>query len=285
MILGQHINKLDVAGWPTAINPKLIRVATLHWHQIETAPGVYDWTKADAIFSKIPAGTRVILANSGTPRFYSARPNEAGNAVFPIGTLAEPSDYGKFRAYLALLKQRYPAITQVEGPNEPGAGSGYCSSTMPAILDWQRAVWMEFSGSTKVISAPVVLTDSGFDTLAGLMATQGMDYIGVHFYSSTLDPAELDAAFYRVRQIVDRSGNKDKPIWVTEFGFNLPPYGVMRFPDLPVAVQIAVLKSHLPVLAKHAAASVFFAYDDPDYGFKGVTDTEIAWRAIQIALG
>lgn len=286
MILGQHYLKLHETGavYPTAMSPKLLRVATLHWHDIETAPGVFNWTKADAIFSKIPAGISVILANSGMPRFYSARPNEAGNAVFPTGTLAEPApDFSTFRNYLRALKQRYPAIKYIEGPNEPGPKSGYCSSAMPAILDAQRAVWQECSGIS-VISAPVILTEEGFDTLKGLMATQGMHMVGIHFYSTKLDPMELDAALYRVRQIIDRSGNAGKPIAITELGCNLPPYGPVRLRDLPAVVQAAFWESHLPVAAKYAAVVVPFAYDDADYGWQGNPTVEAVMNTVGLRL-
>lgn len=289
MILGQHYNKLHEAGavWPTAMNPKLIRVATLHWHDIETAPGVFNWTKADAIFSKIPAGVSVILACSGTPRFYSARPNEAGNSVFPTGTLAEPLDYMKYRNFIAVMKQRYPAITHVEGPNEPGPGSGYCSSAMPAILDWQRANWQETFTTGKphtAISPPVILTDSGFATLAGIVGgTTGMHMIGVHYYSTTLNPDEFEATLFRVRQIIDaNSGSRGKPIAITELGCNLPPYGVVRLRDLPPAVQAAFWESHLPVAAKYAAIVCPFACDDADHGWQGNATVEAVMNKQQL---
>ena len=283
MILGQHYNKLHElgAGWTTSMSPRLVCVATLHWPDIEISPGLFYFSKSDAVFSKIPDGVEVILSNSGTPRFYSSRPNEDGNAVFQTGTLAEPVDFRKFRTYLRTMKKRYPAIKYVEGPNEPGPGSGYCSSAMPEILNWQRAVWQEFGSSLNVISAPVILTEDGFDTLKGLMATQGLHTVGVHFYSTKLDPMELETALYRVRQIIDRSGNTGKPIAITEMGCNPPPYGIARLRDLPSAVQTSFWESHIPVAAKYAAIIIPFAYDDTDHGWKGNNMVESAMNNLQ----
>ncbi len=289
MILGQHLNKLHEPGasWPTAISPKLIRVATLHWHQIETASGVFDWSKADAIFSKIPAGVKVILANSGTPAFYSARPNEAGNAVFPKGTLAEPLDYGKFTAYIKTILQRYPSIAYVEGINEPGVGSGYFSGNNAAVVEMQRAanlavLQLALADRIKVISAPVVLNDIGFSVLDGLN-TGAMDYIGCHFYDSTLRVSDFEGWLWRLRDFLRRRGgqNKDKPIFVTEWGWNAPPYGLVRFPDVPAAFQTAMIQEYAEVASRYCAGLVNFAYDDIDYGWQGNVVVEAMINALQ----
>lgn len=289
MILGQHINSLHLSGinWPTVINPKIIRIATLHWHQIETSPGYFNWSKADAIFSKIPTGVKAIVANSGTPVFYSARPDELGNYVFPTGTLAEPTDYTKLTNYWRTLRDRYKdKIGYIEGPNEPETGA-YFSGNSTALIEMQRAtnkIIFDPGNTVKIISAPILLNDKGYPSLESLMTTGAMDIIGCHFYANTLDIEELYGALWRLKDLLKRKGgqNANKPVMITEWGWNLPGNGgVAKFHDLSSATQISLLQSYTAVINQYNADAVFFAYDDTDYGFMGNTVTEVAWNTLQ----
>lgn len=293
MILGHHINSLSKPGfaWPATINPtntKIVRFAAgMHWHLIEKSPGVYDWTAIDAMFAKLPLGVKVIAAQSGTPVFYSARPTEPGNAVFPTGTLAEPADYTNLQNYWTAFLTRYaPRVYGIEGPNEPGVGSAYFSGDSTAILESQRATYRPTLGfpGVECISATVVLDDRGFASLSALMNTQAMTKIGVHFYASKYDITELRYTLYRLQDLLARSGaNAKKRVIITEFGFNAPPHGLLNFRDLPAPAQIALLQSYLAVVHEFDMDAIYFAVDDPmSYGFLGRPDVEAAFSSMQV---
>jgi hypothetical protein len=50
------------------------------WRQIETAPGVYNFTAVDADVAKAEAlGKRILLNLAGTPTFWASKPTQTGS--------------------------------------------------------------------------------------------------------------------------------------------------------------------------------------------------------------
>src|SRR3989304_7738143 len=137
MILGATLTRLSRPDglWPTAINPQTVRIPTLPWYDIETAPGAYNWTKADTIFSKIPTDVEVMLAFSGIAPCYSMRPEETYlNKSFPNGTQTAPTDLMALDRYIWELLTKYK-IDFLEGWNEPNASF---TGTMDELVEIQR---------------------------------------------------------------------------------------------------------------------------------------------------
>ena len=61
------------------------------WRNVETSPGVYNFSKADAFVAALPAATKIIVTIYGTPQFYARYPNEPGMWPSWPGSLSPPS--------------------------------------------------------------------------------------------------------------------------------------------------------------------------------------------------
>ena len=71
--------------------------AGVQWNQVETSPGVYDWSRLDSLVSAAQAhGTEVTLVLAMTPSFYAG----------PAANLP-PTDLADYAAYVRAVMARY----------------------------------------------------------------------------------------------------------------------------------------------------------------------------------
>jgi hypothetical protein len=98
------VHDTDAASWP-ALSVGSIRLwdAGVSWREIETSPGVYDFTRLDAQVARAnAAGAEVTLVLGMTPDFYATG---AG------GKTSMPSDPTAWTNYVRAVVQRYGAKT------------------------------------------------------------------------------------------------------------------------------------------------------------------------------
>lgn len=284
MILGATLTRLSRPDglWPTGISPRTVRIPTLHWYDVETALGVYDWTKADAIFGKIPADVEVLLAFSGIAPCYSMRPDEAyRNKSFPNGTQTAPTDLAALARYIRELLVRYPQIKFVEGWNEPNASF---TGTIDELVEIQRTINSTVRAYNRINGTDIkVLSPKwGFDPV-GIMAfeeffgrTGAYDIIAFHSTPKTLDPMEFHCMMFQLKQLRQRFPKiADRPWWSVEGGWH-------GFSAMPTEQQISLLQMAHSILSPYADRWYHFAYDEATMGFMGNAAVEAAFNGLNL---
>lgn len=110
------------------------------WSKIEYSPGLYDWEDMDKwVDTHHQAGRDMLHVLWGTPKFYSARPNEIGAyGEGSLGASAEPSDMTRWSAYCTAVARRYVGKIKYydvwNEPNESNNGSDLPNPTNPCYF-------------------------------------------------------------------------------------------------------------------------------------------------------
>lgn len=234
-----------VTGEPLPGQPQLARLGrgevgtlriNLPWGSVQSGPGdPYDWSRYDALIgSAAENGIRVFATVYSSPTWAAATPEHP-----PLGRLEEFGDfaraaaerYGSDGAFWAENPElpRLP-ITNWEVWNEPNRTEFWQPAPDPQqYLELLRAVSTAIKGADP--EAQIVLAGLFFqpspedgiplaDFVPELYDAGGgdlFDAVAVHPYAKTPDDA-LDSV-QETRRVMDRLGDTDKPIWLTEVGW------------------------------------------------------------------
>jgi hypothetical protein len=211
-----------------------VRRLSVPWGAVEPAPDAWDWTQSDAQYKAIldahlrplvVVGSAPCWAHAETPCSPVAPPGPAFDAQWADYVRRLTARYGKAigieiwnepniaasfdpvdpARYTALLKEAYGAVKQVDQRMKVISGSLFASDT----------------------SGPAGMADDQF--LAAMYAAGAdgsMDAIGAHPYpivsassgAPTYDPAGMEGALDRLRDVRDSAHHPGTPIWVTETG-------------------------------------------------------------------
>lgn len=250
------------------------------WSNIETSPGVYDWSYMDK-WMNANAGHPVVWLIYATPVFYQKYPGEPSRWPSWPGIASPPTDAGHvaLKNYARAAKARYGSqIAAFEVWNEPtlpwtGGATSHGDRWTPS---WGQANAPQdpapfFSGSASDLAniaytlntagLGVPILGAGFVdqwkagqhtvtrflnapvTLPGGGGT-GKDHVqalSIHFYDYGFDPAMLIAVVDGYRTKLGAAGLPRLPIWGTETGAEFK--GVFSANDAraPVNVQRWVL--------------------------------------------
>lgn len=145
-------------GWPQApIGSVRLWDNGVAWNQVETAPGVFDWSTTDALVAKARAnGASVLLVLGQTPVFHSTQPTAPG--AYGAGASAMPTKEA-WTAYVRAVAQRnrdaWGNSVSLQVWNEANAAP-YWSGTpaqMAQLTAWARAA-LRAAGSPARWSPP-----------------------------------------------------------------------------------------------------------------------------------
>ena len=219
--LAVNIHKLDD---PTAellkkANFKTVR-QTIYWYRYEKTPGVYD----EAELKQLDERMALYRRHGLTPLVMIH-----GNA--PGANFANRLDsYRRFGAFTAMLAKRYPdvryfqlwnemdgAFTDLFGartPKLPMAERGKYYAEMlkivtPMIRAANPAALIVTGGMTNWTEFPAALYENG--------AKEYFDIMAVHTYGMPVTWAFISRGV-KLRRLMDQHGDRDKPLWNTEFG-------------------------------------------------------------------
>jgi len=250
------------------------------WSNIETSPGVYNWSWMDKWMSA-NAGKGVIWMVYGTPTMYQKHPGEPSRWPSWPGIASPPTDAGHaaLRNYVRAAKARYGSqIVAFEVWNEPTlpwgqSATSYNERWTPA---WGNANAPSnpapfFSGTASdlaniaytlnaaalgvpVLGAGFVDQWDTYDhsvtrflnapvTLAGGSGTgkSHIQALSVHFYDYTFDPSKLVSVVDGYRAKLSAAGLPNLPIWGTETGGEQNGRFTANDPRAPVNIQRWVL--------------------------------------------
>jgi hypothetical protein len=307
----------EVESWKIQRTLQLVRemgaptiVEFFPWAYVETARGQYDWNHPDRIIGLAQQQGLRIIARLGLVPGWARDQSPA--ALTSLNSLT-PANYPAFAAFVAAFAARYRAVVRMIIPwNEPNLSFewGYRSVSAAEYTDFMRQVYtavkaanpammvlggalaptLEQVGSTNAIS------DLAF--LEGIYASGGAPYfdaLAVHSYdltrtAPTAPPSADKINFRRVellRQIMAAHGDQNKPVFITEMGWNDHPrwaYAVhpgervsftieaMRFAEAnwPWARSVCVWNFRMPSLVQ--SYPDYWAIVTPDFQKRALYD-------------
>jgi hypothetical protein len=157
-----------------------------------------------------------------SPKWASSRPEE--KSAYRPGNAAPPANLDDWREYVRTVGTRYKGrIHKYEIWNEPNLKSFY-SGSIEEMLELARvahATLKEIDPSI-VICSPSATGIHGTQWVDSYLEAGGGKYadaIGYHFYVSPKSPETMVPLMEQIRNLMNRHGIGDKPLWNTETGW------------------------------------------------------------------
>ncbi|APF34408.1 sugar-binding protein [Microbacterium paludicola] len=226
----------------------------VYWSEVETQPGVYDWSRARAEFldHAREQGIRpLLLAGYGNPLY------DAGNG--PVS----PDAVAAYAAYAAAMAAEFGDMsTGIEVWNEWDLGLGGNTNVSPedyvALLSAAAPAIKTAAPDLPVIGPAVAnLNTDWLERTFQLGALDHLDGIVLHPYSYPVGADALDETLTRIDALVRRyNGGESKPLWITEHGW---PTGT-NARAVSERQQAADIAKSAVIAAAHDAAR-YYVYD------------------------
>lgn len=275
---GMHNNKVNYTPDPTpnhdlGFGSVRTHDAFVFWKQIETAKGVYDWSRLDTLVAA-HAGRTLLYTMGQTPNWA----NGQSTTFYQFGPVppTNPQDYVDFTTALAIRNRDVynGAITAWEVWNEPdnvklwtGTAQQLIDLSAPAVAAI-RAV-----DPNAIIVSPGGLA-SGWAWFHDYARRGGLSYcdkVGYHAYASPSQPERVEVYIRRIKASLNALGI-DKPIWNTEFGYLGYTYGGVTYDNLtanplvtmpgPLAASY-VVRAYLSAINSGVERAYWYAMDAP----------------------
>lgn len=224
-------------GLPESVGSwRLWQAYGTEWRHLEPEKGVWQFEYLDRYVTQAQAkGMDLLLTLGQTPGWASARPNEPTGPG--LGNAAEPGDMQDWANYIRRVATRYrgkikyyeiwnePIFTEIEPRLNQKGQAGFFSGSAAKMVQMTRIaaqVIHEIDPQAKVVSPSVAGHHQGLKRLEAFLNAGGgdaVDIVGFHFYFvDTTSPEALPPFVQRVRQVMERHGIAQKPIWNTESG-------------------------------------------------------------------
>ncbi|HEX8058364.1 MAG TPA: glycosyl hydrolase [Novosphingobium sp.] len=207
-------------GWPPGLMAKAAPLGagmirdSLHWAQIETAPGQYNFTAANSghVEAACAAGMKVLLGI------------EPRNKIYDGGLSAHTAAAQEaFARYLAAIATRYRrCVTAIEVGNEINGANNVTGPAAEARVAWYVSLLKAIQARVKPANPDLLIVGGSTNSIATgfqerLFAAGALDYmdaVAVHPYRNY--PEGVDQEIARLYAAMARHG-RPKPIWATEF--------------------------------------------------------------------
>jgi len=269
--------------WPSTVGVQFSSwrsvSSSVTWADINTAPGVYDWTQLDNLLALAEQnGQSVMYTFYDTPTWASSCPTcicNHGNEN--LGGCNAPSDLNSNGSGTdEILKTFVTALMQHEGPgkinyieiwNEPNVPTEW-GGTMPQIIRMTadvRSVAQSFDPNVLISSPPE--TGDGKETLlmtwlAAYLQDGGgqyVDVIGLHGYVDT--PEQIITRVNNTTAVMAQYGQSGKPIFITEGSW------CCDFAPIPFAQQLGFsFRQYLSILSTPVGRFYLYAFDSSTEG-------------------
>lgn len=194
------------------LNVGLVRVE-FPWPLIETAPGVYDWSRADYIVHEADRyGLQLQLILDFTPAW--AGPSPA----------ASPSRSRSWSDFVARIVRRYKnSVHYWEMWNEPDGGhywiDGEENYVHNILVPGFNAVKAADPRAKVLLGAPYFADEAYLSQIYAFGGGHSFDIAGFHDYSNVLSSAGIQGDVDLVQSVLDHHGQGHKPVWIGEYGY------------------------------------------------------------------
>jgi polysaccharide biosynthesis protein PslG len=243
-LFGMHVFNLQDGQWPT-VPVGAIRLwdnATT-WGQIETAPGVFDWTNLDtAVATAEKNGVNdILMVLAGTPRWATDNPSSGGLAGVLPGAAGMPRNIGDWDDWVRAVVTRYKGrITSYQPWNEANLSTFSTGSAKQMAQLTKHA----YDIVKSIDPAATVVAPSTGTRLSGPFKKFYPAYLSelkalgwpVDAWSAHTYPASLGTPVDRAKlaqmylAVLRAAGAPDLPVWDTENNFGLAGPGAQN-PD------------------------------------------------------
>jgi hypothetical protein len=260
-IFGVHDSALGSLGHGTVGSLRLWDTGTT-WREIETSPGVFDFSRLDQIVTAAQAkNVEVTLVLGMTPDFYS-----------PGGARTMPSDMTTFTRYVKAVVSRYKSwngrrgIAAYQVWNEANV-TNFWTGTPLQMAQLTKATWNAVKSVDKgaLVVGPAFaarineqirgITRFAFARVDGVPAWKYVDAVSLNLYpldkygSSLGTPEKSMELLAKARKLLGFGGlPASKPIWNTEvnYGMRTGAYGGTKAVPISAARQAAyVIRTYL----------------------------------------
>lgn len=237
-MFGLHVKNEQYGAWPT-IGFGSLRLwdNDVAWSQIETAPGVYNWTNLDnAVNNALANGvTDIMYVIAATPAFYSTSTCQVPACLPTSGGAGMPRDLGAYDRFVTAVVNRYKGrITSYQPWNEANLLT-FFEGTPQQIADLTKRTYdiVQAIDPAAMVVATSIGTRLGsqnnkFARWKGPLLDALKDYgwpidaYAVHTYphsrGTPVDRAILAEKFNQL--LIDKNAPK-LPVWDTENNFGL----------------------------------------------------------------
>jgi Carbohydrate binding domain/Beta-galactosidase len=230
------------------------------WAGLNPSRGQFEWASLDAHLDRAFAhGADVVMTLGQTPRWASARPNEAS----PIGPgqQAEPANIQYWRDWVSAIATRYRGrIRYWEVWNEP---PGFFSGTPEQLVTMAQEAYAILK---RVDPNNMLLGPCSYDFhyLDKYLAAGGGPYTDIvchHFYANFGPEVRYLEDVPNTRVVMERYGLGGKPLWNTEAGWLRPvDNGPKTFSAQTEAAFVA--RGQMINWASGLARAYTYAWDD-----------------------
>jgi hypothetical protein len=192
------------------------------WWRIESAKGVFDWSRLDAEMAVWSQGyDDVVYCLGQTPDWASGVVGEGWTRPAPPVDVQDAADF------VTALLGRYPQITAIECWNEPENPTFYSGTVdqLAEITVAQAQAARAVRPAIRVVGAcPQSFADRGAYLRQYLRAVRALDpnaldAVSVHTYVMPRQPEYMLRIILQLRQIAIQEGFGHLPMWSTEFGW------------------------------------------------------------------
>lgn len=219
------------------------------WREIETAPGVYDFSRLDAIVETAEKhDADVLLVLGQTPPFHAKRPNAP--SFYGPGASSPPT-LESWTAYVRALAERYagrPVNYQVW--NEANV-KGFWRGTPAEMAELTKAAYDVVSSVTprpKLVAPAFVLRLIGqrawFDSFYGQKVdgrpvADYLDAVSLQLYPPADGSPSSAVGLLEAARVVLASHAVDKPVWNTEVNYGITGSTVQPAPAARQQANVA----------------------------------------------
>jgi hypothetical protein len=263
---GLTINHNESVPFPTALAFGAIRswdATDVSWANINTAPGVYDWSGFDAWLTYGSGhGLDVLYTFGRTPLWASSKPT--AHTGYGPGQCAPPADISDWDSFVtAVVKRATGRIKYWELWNEPQDRIHYCGTIAQMVTMARHAYHIIKTANPDFqVVAPATLYDNGAGPrwLDIYFADGGTDYTDIVSFHGYLEaPAEDHIRVIQdYRAVTIKYNQQFKPLWNTESDWGNAKGATDQ------AAYLA--KYYLIQWAEGLGRFYWYAYDNAGYG-------------------
>ena len=194
----------------------------LWWHKIEPVNGKFDFAFSDYIVSEFEKhGVSLLpILDYGAAWF--------DNCAGPI----TEKERKEFANYVYKVVKRYPQITYWEVWNEPNLKMFWKhtpnAKLYAELLKTTAEAARKANPNVKLVGG--VLAGAQWDYIEDMYLAKAKDYFDVfsyHYYRANMPDEEVETEILKVKAMMSRFGDGEKPVWISEMGVSShPKHGV-----------------------------------------------------------
>lgn len=251
---GMHIHRAlysnakdDERAWPKVrFGAWRLWDAGVTWLDLEPKKDQWRFEKLDRYVALAERhSVKILLTLGQTPRWASARPNEAG--PYENGCAAEPREIADWESYVRTVVTRYKGrIETYELWNEPDFAQlkprGFYSGTPEKMVELAMVAYRVIKeiDPRAIVATPAVVAE--VERLEPYFRAGGhlfADVVAAHFY--VWPPEHLVSMIRKFKSLMGKYGLQEKELWNTESGFLIENPGQKVKPSMAAGVFSRVL--------------------------------------------